>query len=95
MKVWVVVQHYDRGSDEVCVEGVFATEGAALTYIEEHFKGWTPSGDDMYDIGLQQERVEKMSDFPPGTIFDGMWFYADPDDESMSDRVMATEQEVK
>lgn len=47
MKVFVVVQHYDRGSDEVAVEGVFSTERAAMTHVLEEFTGWEWTDDDI------------------------------------------------
>lgn len=40
MKVFVVVQHYDRGSDEVNVEAVFKTEIEARSFIMKKFPGW-------------------------------------------------------
>ena len=40
MKVFVVVQHFDRGSDEVSVEGVFASRLDAEQFVDLMFRGW-------------------------------------------------------
>lgn len=46
MRVYVLVQHYDRGSDEINVEGVFSAEELALKRVLEEFPGWEWVGEE-------------------------------------------------
>lgn len=90
MKVWIVVQHYDSGSDEFCVEGVFSTPEGAVRLLREKFvdgpHGWRPMFEDGAESALQFEG--------PAEDWDcGVAFYADPEDEH-SDHVWIEEHEV-
>lgn len=80
MRVWIVVHHYDRGSDEVRIEGVFSTLEKASDYLDDNFTGWRLSEEDA-------ARIDE------GDVI-GMWFYEDLDDESSSDRVCIEQAEV-
>lgn len=79
MNVYVVVQHYDRGSDEVNVEGVFQNIEAALDFIYTDFPGWSPTDEDI-----------EGPDWDPDNLLDllGLWHYQDPEDDNGSNRVM-------
>ena len=55
MKVFIVVEHIDRGSDEFRIKGVFSTEEGAAKFIVEDYieKGWQPmieEGEDITDF---------------------------------------------
>lgn len=40
MKVFVVVEHYDRGSDEVSVQGLYKSQCEAQNFIARAYTGW-------------------------------------------------------
>jgi hypothetical protein len=81
MKVYVIVEHYDRGSDEVNIHGVYSSYGHAMDAIKSSYPGYGPDPEDF--IG---------EDMP--TDLSDIWLYADPSDASYSDRVMIAEQEL-
>ena len=62
MKVWVVVEHYDRGSDEVDVPAVFGTKEAAENFIKTKYYGWEWLGeeDDVLREGYYSEPEDEM-----------------------------------
>ncbi len=88
MKVWVVVEHYDIGSDEFAVRGVFSTSEKALKYLKREYKGWQPflyegetaeSNGGEHNLTYYQDGVEEDAWDPP----------------TESNRVWIEEQEVQ
>ena len=49
MIVFVVVEHFDRGSDEVNVQGVYSTQDKAFEVILQDFPGYTILPEDDLD----------------------------------------------
>ena len=80
MKVFVITEHYDRGSDEVSIHGVYSSYGHAMDAIKSSYPGYGPCLEDF--IG---------EDMP--TDLTGVWLYSDPED-SYSNRVKISEHEV-
>lgn len=80
MKVWLVVQHYDKGSDEFCVEGVFDSKQKAWAHVQKFFVkfGWEPIVEEGDEETPPEDRV----------------YYSSPGDEN-SDEVYIVEDEVQ
>jgi hypothetical protein len=79
MKIWSVIEHIDKGSDEFRLQASFDTAQKALDYIEEHYlkRGWeadldVEDGDPVY-----------------------WTYYQDVEDQDMCDEVYIEESEVK
>jgi len=67
MKVYVIVEHYDRGSDEVNVAGVYSDWGKAAVALLNDFPGYTI---------IEGDEPE------PGSDCLNIWHYADGDDSA-------------
>lgn len=80
--VWIIVHHYDRGSDEVSLEGAYTSLEKAMDAFAKEFPSYKPS----------PEVIEEMDghEYPPND----WWYYADIDWTDGCDRAMIIHQEV-
>ena len=79
--VWVIVHHYDRGSDEVSLEGAYSSLEKALEAFKEKFPHYQ-----MSEEFLDSDQESYTPDY--------FWYYSDLDWTDGSDRAMIIHQEV-
>ena len=65
MQVFVVTEHFDRGSDEVSVRAVFDSREKAEQYIAREYEGWEWVGEEVtHRTGWYSDPIDDtMSDY--------------------------------